>query len=168
MGCKGQRDGCSNFHPRMCKDSLSERGCPIKDCKAGYHVKKRAGDKRKMIPGLQAPHNAQMMEGRSMNGELRQPCQLSGTQTGDTTASNPQARSGWGGQTGAGVGMQSTQQAGSSSDFSNFLGQLMQQQKEFMQKQQIQQQQLIQLLLGQKQMAVSGQQMVQLPVLNLQ
>ena len=61
-GCKEKsREG--HFHPRMCRASMSQQGCPTKDCKLGYHMKRRKEEVvAREIPGLKAKKNSQMME----------------------------------------------------------------------------------------------------------
>ena len=39
-GCRGQQDGCTEFHQvKMCFSSMKTRKCSQKECKNGYHVK---------------------------------------------------------------------------------------------------------------------------------
>ena len=39
-GCRGERDGCQEYHDvKMCFSSMNTRKCPHKECKNGYHIK---------------------------------------------------------------------------------------------------------------------------------
>ena len=62
-GCK-ERSREGHFHPRMCRASMGQHGCPTKDCKLGYHVKGRKELEAITIPGLNPKKNSQRMEDR--------------------------------------------------------------------------------------------------------
>ena len=71
-GCKEKsREG--HFHPRMCRASMGLQGCPTKDCKLGYHLKRRKEQVvGKTIPGLMGKKNAQVMERGGRRAEARE------------------------------------------------------------------------------------------------
>ena len=100
LGCKEKSSGCKGFHPKMCQASLSGRGCQVKDCKLGYHVKvkktpngeKKKEDLKKILPdpALPAAANPRALKrvlGQEVEGQAsHQQRQLPMTGNQDQTA----------------------------------------------------------------------------------
>ena len=120
-GCKGKEQGCSDFHNvKMCFNSMNQKKCSnAKDCPNGYHVK-----------GTVVVKEGQFTKSSVKDKEdfpsLQKPAKAQISQ-------QPKARA---------QGAEVSQ----NSQFSSFLGQLLQQQQEMRQEQQQMQQQMMQMM----------------------
>ena len=126
LGCKEKSSGCKGFHPKMCPASLSGRGCQVRDCKLGYHVKvkkttnqeKKKEDPKKILPNPALPAASNPRALKKVLGQEADPASAGGGVQQPHQAGNQQYQ---------------LPTAGNQDQTAAFLGQLLMQQQQILQ-----------------------------------